>query len=114
HLTDDSNDQLSVRERVEEADNFAREYLFSKEKIKKIRSYLYDLSYVKEYAAENNIHQRFIYVFNAFDLQKDNRKDWAWARKFSTIVENSIKSIDIPWDMPVEETLQVIKPNIYI
>lgn len=114
HLTDDSNEQLSVRIREEEADNFAREYLFSKEKIRKIRPYLNDLSYVKEYAVENNIHHSFIYVFNAFDLQKDNRKAWAWARKLSPSVEDSIKSIDIPWDKPVEETLQIIKPNIYI
>ncbi|NHE56487.1 ImmA/IrrE family metallo-endopeptidase [Cyclobacterium plantarum] len=113
HLTDDSNEQLSVREREDEADHFAREYLLSKEKIIKIRPYLNDLSYVTEFAAENNIHQSFIYVFNAFDLQKNNRNAWAWARKFSPKVENSIKSIGIPWEKPVEESLKLIKPSIY-
>lgn len=113
HLTDDSNKQLSVREREEDADNFAREYLFSKEKSSVVRPYIYNTGYVAEYAANNHIHPSLIYVFNAFDAPKTNRMVWAIARKNSPDVESCIQALDIPWPKPVDEVVQHLKPEVY-
>ncbi|RDV11851.1 hypothetical protein DXT99_23385 [Pontibacter diazotrophicus] len=113
HLTDDSNEQLSVREREEDADDFAREYLFSKQKAATIRPYIHDSAYVAEFATNNHIHSSLIYVFNAFDAPKSNRMAWAIARKNSPDIEECIKSLDIPWQRPVEEAVQNLKPEVY-
>jgi HTH-type transcriptional regulator/antitoxin HigA len=114
HLTDDSNEQLSVREREAEADNFAREYLFPKAKLESIRPYIHDTNYVKRFASNNHIHPSMIYVFNAFDMN-NSKTAWGMARKFSPDVNLSIKAIDLPWheEGTVEEMLQKIKPRTY-
>ncbi|AHM62347.1 putative plasmid maintenance system antidote protein [Flammeovirgaceae bacterium 311] len=113
HLTDDSNEQLSVREREAEADKFAREYLFSTEKTKNIRPYIYDESFVKNYASDNHVHPSIIYVFNAWD-QKNNR-GWALARKHSPDVNKSVISIKTDWqdEDPIEKITTKHKAEAY-
>jgi Zn-dependent peptidase ImmA (M78 family) len=115
HLTDDSNEQLTVQEREMEADNFAREYLFSKEKIKAIRPYLNNPAYVAENANTNHVHPSIIYVFNAFDSPKTSRAPWAIARKYSPDIKPCIEQIDIPWqsETSVEKIAKKLKSEIY-
>lgn len=114
HLTDDSNEQLSVREREAEADKFAREYLFTTEKVKSVRPYLNDESFVEEFSINNHVHSSFLYVFNAFDM-KNNRNAWALARKHSPDIDLSIKSIDTHWkdEEPIEEKAKRLKLQVY-
>lgn len=98
HLSDDNNEQLSVLERENEADAFAREYLFSKEKTDAIRRFINDEHYIQDHALENHVHPSIVYVFNAFDVGKMNKAAWAKARKMSPDVNKSIKSIEYPWN----------------
>lgn len=98
HLSDDDNEQLSVLERESDADAFAREYLFSKEKTNSIRRYINDEQFIQDYALENHVHPSIVYVFNAFDVGKTNKAAWAKARKMSPDVNKSIKSIEYPWN----------------
>jgi len=51
----------------EEANKFAREYLFSDEKMAAVRPHLNNPGFVKVFAEQNHVHPSFIYVFNAFD-----------------------------------------------
>jgi len=114
HLSDDSNEQLSVREREDEADKFAREYLFSEEKIKQVRRYIQDEEYVAEFAAEHHVHPSFLYVFTA-KYSSDNRSAWARARLHSPDVNRAVRLIDMTChgDEPVEQTIQKVKHKIY-
>ena len=116
HLTDDSNEQLSVQERESMADNFAREYLFSNEKLKTLRPFIQDASYVGDVAKDNHVHPSIIYAFNAFDTGKNDRKAWARARRHSPDIKEVIKKIDLPWEDAhrVEEIFEVRKSLIYI
>lgn len=116
HLTDDSNEELSVREREQEADNFAREYLLPKEKSLLVRSYINNAAYVREFAADNQIHPSLVYVFNAFDTGSGDRTVWARAKKFSPPVTNATKDIEISWqdERTVEEIMSSLKPNLYV
>ncbi len=50
-----------------EADEFARKYLFSKEKTKEVGAFINEHSLVKEFAQTNNVDPSFAYVFYAFD-----------------------------------------------
>jgi HTH-type transcriptional regulator/antitoxin HigA len=96
HLTDDENDELSVREREDQADNFAREYFFSRAKLVAIKPLLHNFYAVKRCAAENHIHVSFIYAFAAFDARND-RSYWARAKKFSPPVTEAVLKIGYNW-----------------
>lgn len=115
HLTDDSNEQLSVQEHEREADNFAREYLFSREKMEQVKPYINDVAYVKDFAMNNHVHHSIIYTFIAFDTGKHDRMAWARARRHSPDVTKTIKAIDLPWPdpKPFEEHLEARKTVIY-
>jgi len=79
HLSEEQTDKLTVLEKENEANNFAREYLFSDEKMDFIKPHLGDAKYVYDFAQRNHIHPSFIYVFYAKDT-KENRTAWAKAR----------------------------------
>lgn len=119
HLTDDKNEQLTVREREEEANKFTRNYLFSLDKSSQVRPYLNDREYVSEFARDNHVHPSIIYVFNAHDVGKTDRMAWARARRESPsqLIEQALKSIDMPWESEnaaVEALLQKYKSKVYI
>jgi Zn-dependent peptidase ImmA (M78 family) len=112
HLTDDSNEQLSVQEREREADNFARRYLFSKEKMDAILPFLNDDDYVAEFATDNHIEKSIIYVLYAFDYQDDNRKAWARAKRYSPKIEDCKLPLDMKWED--DRRVEVAVPQISV
>lgn len=98
HLTDDSNERLSVQEREDEADNFAREYLFSKEKLERIRPFINDHEYITKFGLANHVEPSIIYVFNAWDTRSTNRSAWARAKKYSPELDRCIKPLNWRWN----------------
>lgn len=115
HLTDDSNELLSVREREKAADDFAREYLFSKAKLSEIKKYINDEHYLNEVASDNQVHRSIIYTFYAFDANNRERSAWARARKFSPDVNIVTKDVNFPWNAktPLESYILNIKSKLY-
>lgn len=115
HLTDDSNDQLSVQEREKMADDFARDYLLSQDKLETIRPYLNDSLYVNHFATNNHIHPSIIYVFYAYANGKKDRLAWPRARRLSPDYHIATNHIDYSWkeNKPVEEFYKQKKSEIY-
>jgi HTH-type transcriptional regulator/antitoxin HigA len=115
HLSDDETEQLTVREKEKEADNFAREFLFSKEKTERIRPYINDADYVTEFANNNHVHPSFVYVFYAFDAGKGDRMAWPRAKRQNPSLEKLLKSMGNPWDnsKPIADFTKSIKYNLY-
>lgn len=115
HLSDADNDQLSVLEREKEADNFAREYLFSKDKTEKIRAFINDKEYVEEFAKMNHVHPSMIYVFNAFDVGARDRMAWAKARKNMPDVNLSISGLENSWGSykPISDFIKQQKHKLF-
>lgn len=115
HLTDDANDQLSVLEREKLADDFAREYLFPREKLNSIGRCINDHDYVKSFALDNHVHPSIIYVFQAFDDGASDRRSWARAKKYCPDVRLSIDAIDIPWNdnKNIEDVFRAKRLTIY-
>jgi len=97
HLTDDNDDQLAVRQREDMADDFAREYLFSKEKSQEVKRFLNDREFIQRYANDHHVHSSFIYVFAAYDAGSDKRA-WGRARQLSPSVQLASRYIDLPWN----------------
>jgi len=91
HLSEEDNERLTVKEKEKEADEFAREYLLPKEKLKKIKAHLNDYDLVAKFAVDNHLHPSLIYTFNAYDQSK-NRTAWALANKYNP---GTIKLLDL-------------------
>lgn len=115
HLTDDSNDQASVAQREELADDFAREYLFPSEKLEYIRPLLRDASLVHNYAKMNHVHPSIIYAFHAFS-KKDDRMAWARTRRYSPPLADSIAGISFLWTdrEDLEESVKQKRTTTYL
>ena len=80
HVSDPNSDLMPVKEKEAEADHFAREYIFSKEKSKTIRPNLSNQDYVNRFAKLNHVHPSIIYTFDAYDRGSTNRSAWARAK----------------------------------
>lgn len=65
-------DTMNVNE--EEANSFARQYLFSDEKMDMVKPHINNRAFVEDFAQQNHIHPSFIYVFNAYDSSGDDNK----------------------------------------
>jgi HTH-type transcriptional regulator / antitoxin HigA len=101
HLTDDSNDQQSVRNREKLADEFAREYLFSKEKMEYLIQRFDDSQFVYTYAINYHVHPSIVYALKAYETPKlDQRK--AWQRVRRQYSESNFKALvdllGVAWD----------------
>jgi HTH-type transcriptional regulator / antitoxin HigA len=115
HLTDEENEQMTIAERETEANDFARDYLFSKKKTEEIRPHLYNSEYVNEYAKNNHVHPSFIYVFNAYDIGHKDRNAWGRARNHNPNIDHIIKKIENPWNdaMPISDFVRTLRPKFY-
>jgi HTH-type transcriptional regulator / antitoxin HigA len=116
HISDDGTEELSVIEKEKEANLFAREYLFSKQKMSDVKPHLYDVDYVKEFANNNHVHHSFVYVFNAYDLKND-RTAWAKAKKQNptSSMTNLLTPLENRWDnpKPIKEFVNSMKYRFY-
>lgn len=115
HLSDDEDNELLVQEKENEANNFAREYLFPNEKMQQVRAHINNPYYIKEFAEKNHVHPSIIYVFNAYESSKTNRVAWARARKNDPDISKCISFLENPWNnaKPILEIVKDKKLQIY-
>jgi HTH-type transcriptional regulator / antitoxin HigA len=115
HLSDDNNQDISVKEKELETNKYARQYLFSTDKAQKIKPFLNNISYVREFAMDNQVHESLIYAFNAFETGNKDRMAWARARRYDGDIKECIKSVDYPWSdsKSVDEFSKRKKLEIY-
>ncbi|MBF9252166.1 ImmA/IrrE family metallo-endopeptidase [Pontibacter sp. 172403-2] len=118
HISDEEEQRLPVVERENAANHFAREYLFSMEKLKKIRPHLNNTDFVRQFAKVNEVHPSFIYVFHAKDVGEDDRMGWPRATRHNPKDEFNklIKLIENPWEnrISTKEHIKSIKHILYI
>ncbi len=117
HLSEAETDQLSVKKREDEADEFAREYLFSKEKMDVIRPRIYDKNAVSKFAYDQHVHPSFVYAFHAFDKGND-RSWWGKARNNNPTEETKrlLKPLTNSWEnfKPTTDFIRSIKYKYYL
>ena len=70
HITGET-DSININEA--EADNFARQYLFSDDKMEKIVPHISEPRYVKIFAEQNHVHPSIIYTFYSRDNKNYSR-----------------------------------------
>lgn len=88
HISQEDQKSLYSQSQNEiEADNFAREYLFSKEKTSEASSFINNQDFIRQYAISNNVDPSFVYVFYAFDAPKTDKYAWGRAKKMNPDLE---------------------------
>jgi HTH-type transcriptional regulator/antitoxin HigA len=99
HLSDAETDLFTVQEKETEANNFAREFLFGRDKSDVVRPHLDDRYFIDKYARENQVHPSIIYVFEAHDAdQTESAKAWSRAQRHNPEISKCLTSlINNPW-----------------
>lgn len=115
HLTEDTSQVFTITDNELDADNFAREYLFSRSKIDSTKLYLKDPEYIDEVAKDNDVHPSFIYTYYAFDYDKVDRMAWARAKKQTPPVSKAVHRLENPFNkaMPIDDFAKKLKLEIY-
>lgn len=115
HVTNDDEELFEIDENELDADDFARKYFFSKEKMEDINSLIYNEQYVKNVAKDNNIHSSIIHAYYAFDNGKIDRMAWPRARRFMPNAKKCVFRLANYWDSvrPIEEIAKKLKNEIY-
>lgn len=104
-----------------EADNFAREYLFSKDKMKVVSPQIDNQTFVEQYAKAFDIHPSLIYSFYCWDnldsevdvFKKYKSKLLSAREALATIDPDS--ALDLPWKnrMPIESKSNELRKGIF-
>lgn len=93
HLSDEENDLLVVRQKEEEANEFAREYLFPKDRLELISSKMNQRVLVKEYASDNHVDPSLVYAIDAYLNSSEDNNLWAQYDKFMPPVNNLVRNL---------------------
>lgn len=114
-LSEDTNEIYKINEREVEADNFARDYMFSLDKLNEVKPYMLDHEYIEEVAKNNHVHPSIIYVYYAFENEGQDRKAWARARVKNADIKKAVFRFENHWDkpMPIETYVKKLKLEIY-
>lgn len=98
----------------EAANDFAGEYLFSKEKRKYIESFINDEYIVNEFAKSSQIHPSFIYDFYMKD-KNAYATIYGKYNKYYPNVKNCIKAINTNvWQLEtIEESVKILKEEVF-
>lgn len=110
-----SSEKATDSQEETEADDFAKQYLFSDEKMKFIRTSIGDAFAVKSYAKLNQVHHSIIYAFFCYENSDYDRKVWS---RYTGEIPDIKKAFSlIPYDewsthTPVKET--ALKSNLQV
>lgn len=115
HLSDEDSEGLKVDDKENEANIFARNFLFSMEKMEKIRPHINNSSFVEDVASMNNVHPSIIYTLYAFDEGSGNKLGWSRAKKKNPDFRKFVEAVENPWDKPsaVRAHAKLLKETIY-
>jgi Zn-dependent peptidase ImmA (M78 family) len=116
HISQESQEYFdSTSQNEEEADEFARKYLFSKEKTKEIGAFINDHEMVKQFALANNVDPSFAYVFYAFDAPDSNKYAWGRAKKRNPKTDKLKSKLQHPFETgnSFAEHIKKLRNSIY-
>jgi len=84
-----SGETTSIKINEAEANNFARQYLFSDEKMDVVKPHIDEPRFVKYFAEQNHVHPSLIYAFYSYDLVGGN--SYAKYNKYMPEFENLLE-----------------------
>lgn len=112
HLSVDEADNSILAQKELDADNFARKYLFGKEKSAAIKKRLNSHHEVIKFAHFNDVHPSMIYLFEAYD-SGSKPVNWMRARNYNVDVNISLGKLNSTWDN-LDSINQYAKRNMQV
>lgn len=71
HLSDEEDDLEVVRQRENEANDFAQSYMFPKNKLEEIKDKIDNRLFIRGYALDNHVHPSIVYANYAYDSNSE-------------------------------------------
>lgn len=97
HISDEGADGLPLSEKERQADEFAREFLFPKDLLIKVKPHINNKKFIADFAERNQVHQSFIYTYYAWEFDKSDAKAWAKAKSTNPDFDIFIEKVQNPW-----------------
>lgn len=116
HLSLERGEKISTTSNNEiEADDFAREYLFSRSKTERIKGFINDEEAVETFAKENHVDPSFAYVFSAFDNGKRDKYAWGRAVNRNPDIAPLLDKLQNQFDsgIPFNNHIKTLRNKIY-
>lgn len=93
HLSDEENDLFIVKQKEDEANEFAREYMFPQKKMEIINNQISQRLFIREFALENHVHPSVIYANYAYDNGNEENNLWGVYQKLMPPINDLIKAL---------------------
>ncbi|MEZ0541357.1 ImmA/IrrE family metallo-endopeptidase [Fibrella sp. Tmos10] len=108
HISDKTD--LYTKVEVEDvANQFAKDYLFSDEKLQDVLPHINNRSYIEKYARLNHVHSSIIYTMIAY-----KRSNWVWLKDFLPDIGRCLKAVDgVSHKMPASKVAELYINTIY-
>lgn len=108
HISDKTD--LYTKVEIEDvANQFAKDYLFSDEKVQDVLPHINNRSYIEKYARHNHVHESIIYTMIAY-----KRNNWGWLKEFLPDINRCLKIVSgISHKMPASKVAEYYINNVY-
>lgn len=100
----------------DQADEFARDYLFSREKSRYISPFINDEYVVNEFAKKCQIHPSIIYINYNYDRDASGKsKSWGRYNRFIPDSSEAVKCLNTnPWDKEtISQSVELVKEMVF-
>lgn len=111
-----SGDDEFYSQNEAEANDFARKYFASDDDLLHVCENIKNLSVINQFAAKNNVHPSFYYVFYAFQNSKLDSSIWSRIRKFMPDITEALTPIvKVEWNTPnsLTDITKIRKKKVY-
>lgn len=100
----------------EGANNFARELLFSRDKMNYIKPFIHNPMVVEKYANEVQIHPSIIYSFYQYDMKQQGKNYWKAFRRFFPDINKAVSKLNVRlWESEsIESSIDSIKEVLFV
>ncbi len=100
-------------DKEQEADTFARQYLFNDAKMQEILPHISDEYFINNFARTYHIHPSIIYIYYCYDKGAENKSVWAKFRRHMPEIKDCIKSLSKnPWQKTIKEIIKLEQEKI--
>lgn len=116
HVSQESQYSLDSQSQSEQdADNFAREYLFSITKTRESAPFINNPDYIREFALTNNVDPSFVYTFYAHDAPSSDKYAWGRAKKQNPSIHKLTSKLQHSFetDSTFSEHIKKLRNTIY-
>lgn len=110
HLTGES-DLFLIEEK---ADQFAKDILFSEEKLEYIKPFINNPMMVESFAKENGVHSSIIYSFFQFEMSQNGLNYYGAFKKYFPSIDGMIQNLNLTiWDdESISDTVNQLKDSL--